>query len=474
MKKLYIELEEEIKELSLEEWCHVVAKQLGVEGQEIEGTHFEPDKVVQGLANFALSDQPLPDDLDQLSQAYDQVKELIAESKKLSSDKEKLKKAAAEEAKREKKEKARKAEEEKEQLAVRRNSFTEAVARSLATANDDLRNSFIEIKEALPEGIEVEATEGGSFGLRIDSSVTDEQLAGALGSFIGKERNTDYLKSAHQFFIGEIANEMVRRGIFPSMIKCGEALSERCKNEYGLRLGGRAFENYARMAARIPVEYRNQNADPTAYLAVSEIPYPKKPRRDEFANQDDHKKALKVWEDDCASVDSARLRIAAILRDGGYKTKGADGKEEFVEVLSRKDVLPIIDETKIQLGLKKAPNPSERSLNSWLRQYFDACTVLDLFKGVHAPDVVRVGIGAGSTDLSEEDLAVYKEEAYNKIIEILYPEDKRNELLAGERERQVQVYDEVDGKKIAKKDEEGNPVKETKVEKIYVKLPWLD
>ena len=77
-------------------------------------------------------------------------------------------------------------------------------------------------------------------------------------------------------------------------------------------------------------------------------------------------------------------------------------------------------------------------------------------------------------ELSAEDLAIYKEEAYNKIVEILYPEDKRNELLAGERERQVQVYDDVDGKKVAKKDEEGNPVKETKVEKIYVKLPWLD
>lgn len=460
----------EIEEVKLSKFLADFEKEHKVPAFEHEQAPMAADQVTASLHEMAVKGKDLPEPVADYSKYYDLMREAVAESKRLEKEKKDAEKAKKDEAAAAKeKEKAEK-EAAAAQIVVRQNLFLDGAVAGVQDAAGKFREELTGLKDSLPSGISVVVDDDGSFGLDISADVSDEDLSRSLGSMIGGQESNEFMRNAYQFFIGELANELVKRGVYPSMIKCGAALSSKL-NAMGIRLSPRNIEGYARMATRIPKELRNAKADPSAYLEISSIPYPDKPKRAENESKGDFEARETEFHAAKVKIDEDRLTLAKMLKEGKMVGKDKEGNEVTVPMVSRKDILPVVKEVKIKRGLVEPDDPNKKSLADWARQFAEASLSLEYLKGCIKKDVV-IGLPADDPHAPREytvkDLNDLIEEAKNNLVNMLWP--NLTELQKGEKTVLVPVLvddDKNPGKKIAKKDKEGNAVKEEKSEKVY-------
>lgn len=462
----------EIIEVPLKDFFKAFQAEHEVPDFEHEQAPMKALQVVDSLYQLASAGDELPDTVSEYSKYYDLMKEAVTESKKLATSKKDAETKAKEDEKAAK-EAAKKAEEEKAKaLEQRQNLFLVNASKGAEAAASEFADDLKSMRDSLPKGITIQVNDDQSFGLVIDENVSDEDLSNSLGYMVGSQENSEFMRGAYQFFIGAMANELVRRGVYSSMIKCGEALAKKL-SESGFRTSGRNIEGYARMDKRIPIELRNPKADPSAYLEISNIPYGEKPKKEKDESKGDFEERQKEYVRQCDAIDKDRLKLAKMLKEGKMVGKDAEGNEVSIAVVSRKDILPIIKQTKIKHGLAKEEDPNKKSLSDWARQYVEAELLLENFLGVHEKGFVLAYPADDDGKLvrkySKEDLNTIKEEALNNLRNMFFG-DKLDELIKGKRVVQVAVMEEVDGKQKIKKDKDGNQVKEDKEEDVYPKL----
>jgi len=435
--------------------------------------HLSGENVVSGLVTLVASDADLPDEAAGYAKEHGLLKEIIKDSLKLEGEFNKLVTAAKAESEQAKKEEANQVKLAKEDLTNRQNIFLTAAANAITKADDSLSEQLVDLRNHMPNGIGLHVTDDGGFSMEFADDVKEEDIASALGYLVGQESNNEKLKGAYQFLIGELANYLVGKGVYPSMIQCGKALSDRVKTQ-GFTLTGRGIESYARMAARIPEALRNPRADSTAYLMLSDMPYPKKPSKAEYPDKAQLGVATKEWEVEAAKVDEKRLELAAHLKKGTYTSKLEDGSSLEVEMLTKRQIMGLVDKAKIDLGLKKETE-DKKTATFWLRQYFEACEYFELFQGVHTKDaiVVKLKEGDGTKTLKLQDCADMKEEAKRELTVVFFG-DKLPAYQAGTEDREVQVFETVEGKQVKKADKDGKLIKETKSFKVYPIMYSLD
>lgn len=466
----------EIIELSESEFLNEFEKEHDVPAYEDDdGNSMEPEQVVHSLYKLACEGKDLPEPVADYSDVYDAMREAIKESKDLDKEKKEAAKKEKEEAKAKKEKEEQEKKEKAEKLEKRRNVFLEGATSGLKEAGDSFREELTSFKSKLPKGIEIKFGDDSTFGLSIDDDVSDEDLSSTLGLLIGGQENSEFMANAHQFFIGEVANKLVDRGIYDSMIQCGKALSEKVFEELGKKLSPRNIESYARMAKRIPMEYRNPKADPTAYLAISEIPYPKKPSKKDYEDdKEGFAKAKKEHEELSEKIDKERLELAAKVKQGSVTVKDDEGNEVEVDLTSRKSVTPLVDEIKFENKLKERPDPDKKTAADHYRIIAESQIMLEHFVGIHKKGKVVVHPSNDSDvtgEFTEKELNERIEESKNALINMLYGDDF-NTLIDGEKTVQVQVYEDnkETGKKEAKKDKDGNLVKKEEQRKVYPKM----
>lgn len=461
----------EIEEISLSKFLAQFEREHEVPALEHEEAGMASDVVTEQLYQLASSGKDLPDVVSEYSEYYELMKDAVKESKSLEKEQKDAEQAKKDEAAAAKEQAKKDKEEAAAKLESRRNLFLESATEGFEDSADKFREDLTSMKDSLPTGISVVVNDDSSFGLVIDDNVSDEDLSRSLGSMIGGQEANEFMRNAYQFFIGELANAMVKRGIYDSMIQCGKALSDKLKT-LGMRLAPRNIEGYARMAQRIPVELRNAKADPSAYLEVSNIPYPKPPKREEKESKGDFEARQAEWVAEKQRVDRHRLQLAEMLKHGEVVTKDADGNEVRASMVTRRDILPVIKEVKIKLGLAEREDEAKKSVADWARQFAEATLALEHLKGIHKKDVV-MGLPADDAHAPREytvkDLNELIEEAKNNLVNMLWP--NLEDLTRGTREVEVTVYTTNDaGKKVAKKDKDGNVEKEIKIEKVYPKF----
>jgi hypothetical protein len=463
--KIYItdETSGQVTEIEGSKYANDFARQHSVPGHD----GLEPEQVVTGLISMAAAKADLPDGAESFATFYETIKEVVEESEKLKKEFDKQAEAAKAKADEEKKAAAEAKKQEKADLENRQNIFLVAASSAMSKADDDLREQLVDMKNHLPTGIGLHVSETGGFSMTFESDVKEADLASAIGYMAGQERNNSLLRGAYQFCIGELANELMKRGLYPSMIKCAAALSEKVAAD-GFNLNGRLIESYARMAVRIPEEMRNPKADSTAYLVVSDMPYPPKPSAAKFPDKKELEVAKAEWEKEKVKVDEERAYLAGLLKQGSYTFKDEDGKEITKPMLTKSDIQPMVDKAKVKLGLKKEADENKKTVSWWLRQFYEASMYWELFQGIHAKSVLRVRKAecVATFDLTKKDVETMLEQATLELQTIFFG-DKFAAIKAGLEVREVQVMHEVDGKKVAKKGEDGKLIKENQEFKVY-------
>lgn len=472
MSKILVRNEEnKAVEVELEKFLSDFQKEHQVPALDADEENGQPemdsDTIVSSLYHLAVKGKPLPEVVSSYSEYYDAMKEAVKLSGELEKEIKDSKDAEKQEKEKQKLEAAQKKEAEKQELTRKRNIFLDEAEEGLKDSQENFVNELLGLKESLPIGIKVIVGEDQSFGLEIDKNVSTEDLSRSFGAMLGAQANSNFMANAYQFLVGEIANALVDRGVYDSMIKAGADLSERVA-KLGIRLSPRNIESYARMARRIPSNLRNAHVDPTAYLEVSNIPYPPKPKKAEGMSDGDFKLEKAEWDRNCKKIDDDRIKLAEQLKAGQTTVKDGDN-EVTVPLLSRKDVLPLVKKLKVAHGLAEEEDKNKMSLSDWLRRYAEIDILLDNFLGVHAKGKVLAfpaNDANAHREFTKEELVALKEEAMNNAANMLYG-DELATLKLGKKTTKAQVFTEVEGKKVAKKDEGGNLVYTEKEVPVY-------
>lgn len=468
-----------VVEISLGKFLHDFEKEHEVPpvvAESEDHADLTSEQVVEAMYQLANGNMDLPEEVAAYSKYFTKMKEALAASKELKADLAKAKEQAKADAIAKKEEEKKAKAEAEANLLKRRNVFLDGAAVGFKASEDKFREDLVGMRDALPNGVHIQMGADDSFGMAFDDDTSDEALSESLGFLFNAQGQNQFMANAYQFLIGDIANELLKRGIYTSMIQCGKALEERVLKDFGKKLSGRNIESYARMSKRIPTTLRNAEVDPTAYLAVSDMKLPEKPSKSKIEDKDELKKALTDWEADVKAVEAERLKLAEILKAGKMVVDDGEGNKGEVTMTSRKDILPLVDKVKYAHGLAVAPDPDKKTATDYMRQYCEAEIMTRHFVGVHKKGVVVVHPEAGSAGTVELTLAQLnqaQEEAINNLTSMFYG-DKLAELVKGERTIQVPVMEDktVGDKttKVIKKDAQGNPVKEDKIEKVYPRM----
>lgn len=417
-------------EVTKKDYIKGIVEEFEVKPFESEHQNADPSQVVEHVMDCQSSGMPVP---DAIGEEYAEVIERVQSDMKASEDHKSTLKGEEEKAKEEKK-KAREAEKEAKEkeaaeLAVRQDGFIQHVAEGAESADNSFRDELLALKDALPEGIEITGDKQG-FGITIAEGTSEGNIGKAVGELFVREQNSSLLAGQLQFFVGDLANACVEMGIYQSGIKAGKHISDFLAEKLGRKLSGRNVESYGRMAARVPVKFRNPRVDPTAYLAVSDAKMPKKDKEESLV---DYAKREKKFIAD-------RNKILAQLGKG--------------EVQSRKDTLPLVEELLYTHGIKERPDPDApavKTTGDWLKQFFHASFGLDNLIGVHEEDKASYKFGEEIHHVDKAVLEALKAEAEDNLGNIFYTSGdiKPDDYIAGTKvfiEKRV-VGTEADGKK---------------------------
>jgi Sec-independent protein translocase protein TatA len=479
-ESIYIKKEEgEIEEISITKFLSDFEKEEEVPNYVSpdgdENHNMDAETVVKSLYMLAVGGKDLPEQVEDYSDYYKTMKTAVKKSAEYAKAK-KEEAEAAKKAEADAKENEKKAKEEaKAKTELRRNAFLDAAGLGFSKSEDRFRDELVALRENLPEGVSIVVGDGDSFAMNFSDDVTEESLSTALGYMFNAQSQNEFMANAYQFLIGDIANELMSRGVYDSMIQCGKALESMILSKFNKKLSGRNVESYARMAKRIGIEYRNAKADPTAYLAISDMPYTPKPTKSEYPDKGDLKLKMHEWEKEAAKIDAERIRLAAILKAGGVTEKDSEGNEAFVEILGRKEILPLVHKVKVAFGTAKDEDPGKMTVTDHMRQWCEAQLILDNFLGVHKKNVVIVhpGNDKATVELSKQDLLDLIESSKNSIVNMIYG-DELPQLIEGKKTvMKPRMVDKTVGDKTTKvieKDKDGNQVKDPVEENVYPKF----
>jgi len=342
-------------------------------------------------------------------------------------------------------------EKEKEKLAAEKKAKEELMvqtqlsfANNVAAAADLAAKEFIteveELKNGLPEGVEV-VRQGSGYGLSFAKEATQETIGQTLGYLLQKADNSTFIGNQLYFWVGDTIGTAVARGIYDTA-KAGAAhIAKVLSDNSGKVIEPASLDQYKRMAERTPVEFRNPKADPTAYLAISTMKLPKK--------------------GDNESAEDFKVRLDAFEADrAGLQQQLAVG-----EVVKRKDIMGKVNEVLIKHGMREAPSDTPTlSIGQQLQVYFHASLALEELLGVHKEGIIMYKEGNNIIEVSEEEMQEKKDSAYANLLNALYTNEKLNltpaDFIRGYVPKQVKVE--------VAKNAEGKPIFEEQTVKNLV------
>lgn len=469
---------DEIKAIDRSTLVAMIVEEHGVEPY----THDEntptvqPKQIVESLLTKAEAGAGNPDETPQYQEVYDALEEIVTftanklEAEKESKEKEAAEKKAAKEAEKKAKEEAKAA------IVARREAFLAKAQEGASHAQEDFIQDLQNLKDGLGDGIKINVNEDGTFGATFDEGVTEVALASGIGYLLSRQESSTFLNNSLQFIIGDVALKAVETKLFPSMIQCGKALSSQLAT-VGITLHGRNVENYSRMAARVPMELRNAKVDPTAYLEVARAGAPQIPRKKED-NETDESFKKRVAEANAKkdAFEADRGEVIKLLKQGYYETEveieddngEITTEKKKVELKSKSDVAPLLEEVQVKHGLKEVKDPNKKTASDYANAYFHADFALEYLLGIHEKDTVVYAAvdGKGTVSVTKQQLMDTKEEAKNNLINMKY--DRLDEILKGVEIKEVTVMEDgEDGKSRPKKDKDGNVVKKSQEFKFF-------
>ncbi len=439
LKEIAVQTEDgEAKLVAIKEYISGIVKELGVKPYSSETMAEQlPDKVVTHIINNVSNQLPVSEEIqesypDLVARVTADI-ELTIEGRKSSKDK------AQEEKEKKEAEKTRLKKEEEDkaaQLALVQSSFTNAAKDGATVATQDFANELTELRNAMPEGIGFEEV-GQGIGIRVDKDVSQETIGKAIGFLLQKEMNSSFVANQIQFWVGDLVRITVERGVFATARDASKSISDMLMSVHGKSLTPINIDAYKRMAERTPVEFRNSKADPTAYLAISNM---KIPRKDEKESEADYKIRLSKFEED-------RKELQAKLGSG--------------EITKRKDIVPLVEQALVKHGLKQEKK-EELSIGQHLALFFHATIGLEDLIGAHEEDKVVYTNGKSLVEVTREELEEIKAKSFAALSLALYStkEIPFKALIRGYVEKTV--------KEEVTKDASGKPVYEDKVTQIKV------
>jgi hypothetical protein len=212
----------------------------------------------------------------------------------------------------------------------------------------------------------------------------------------------------------------------------------------GKRLTIGMLENYKRMAERTPAALRNPHADPTAYLAISNIKLPKKGDKE---SSEDFQKRIE-------SFNKGREELQGKLASG--------------EILKRGDILAPVLEFEIAQGLKERPSEEKTTpVIDHLRAYYNACFALENLLGAQGAKFKGKAVYAKDNKqyvLDKAQLEEIRDEAFANLNNIFYT----NEKAGLEPKDYIQGYVEKTEKVKVGEGQDGKPIMDDKKSKVPV------
>lgn len=380
MDKLLYKENEEVREITKNEYLKAIGKELEIKPTEVDGD----DVPVEMILNHAWKVNEKGVEIEpSLQKAWPQLFARVEADFKASKEiQEGAKKDAADEKKKkeEEKEALKKAEEEKEKLIIaKQEELAPAIKAGADTAAGEFKAQLKSLGESLPEGLKlVSAGDGEGFTLIADENVSDEVLTQGMGYVIQSALNNEFMGGVFQFAIGDLTNALTGRGIYRTQKEAGEHVGKLLANA-GKRMVPSQISQYAKMAERVPAEKRNPRVQPTAYLEVANIPLAKKGEKESDA-------------DFKARLDKINTEKEAVLN------KLASG-----EYTDRKDVVEKVKEIKLDNGLIKAPEAGF-NLTEAYRTYFFLKTTMEHFMDIHVEGVAQFKQGDKVYNLTKEEV----------------------------------------------------------------------
>ena len=372
----------------------------------------------------------LPEVVAFVTEQIETSKSLVEAKKNAAANEKEAKKAAREEEK-------KKEEERKAALAKRQGEFVSVVAQGAGLAAEEFLQECQALGAGLPEGITITGKDG-RFGINVSKGSSEETIGKALGYLAQKSENSTFLGNQLQFFVGDIVIATVENGVFATAKEAGKAINKMLE-EQGKRLTIGNIDSYKRMAERTPVNLRNPKADPTAYLAISNM---KMPRKGEDESAADFKKRLAKFEKDREAL----------------QIKLADG-----EIIKRKEILPLVENVLVDNGLmEKKEENSGPTVSQMLAMFFHTSFALDNLVGLHKKGVAVYQYGEKLEDVTEETLTEMRDKVTADLSNALYSSKNFTS------EEVIRGYKKKTTKEEVAKDGDGKPIMEEKVVKIPV------
>lgn len=359
---------------------------------------YEPNKIIDHIVKKTMEDvdiDPSITDHDDYQEVIERVREDVQNSKEaaISKKEEAARKKAEKE--REKEEARKKAEEEAKQLALRQEAAGIKLKEGADAAADDFKKELESLKDQLPDSIQL-ISSGDRTAIRIDDA-SEEQLATTLGFLVQKGANNEWLRNQVQFWIGDIVNGLVAKGVYKTQKEAGDWINKNIGQAYSAS----AISYYAKMADRTPVELRNVQADPTAYLAVANMKLPKKGDKESDA---DFKKRLDTFK-------AKRQEIQEKLSTG--------------ELTSRKDVVPLVENVLIECGLKERKDPNAMSVSDHYKIVYHTTVALEHLLDTHEENAVVYRDGETLHSVSKEELEKMRDESIAFLNNLFYSDKKK-------------------------------------------------
>jgi uncharacterized protein YidB (DUF937 family) len=409
-----------------------------IEDEELNG-EVSPKAIVDHIFKAVANGKEIH---EKISEAYpelvDHITSSVTGTKELS-EKKKADAIAEKEAKAKAKEEEKKQKEEQAaQLALRQGEVAESLAKGVDVAAEEFAGEVKDLIAKLPEGVKI-VQKGAGYGIEIAEGVTEATIGGAIGYLMQKATNSDWIASQIQFWVGDMTIKLVDTGVFDTAKAAAKSLSELLEKNYGKSLTAGNIESYKRMSERTPVEYRNAKADPTAYLAISNMKLPKKGEKETDAS---FKKRLKAFEKD-------REEIQSKLADGS--------------VVKRKEILPLVDEVLLKHGLKESTADKGPSITQLLAQFFHATFGLNELLDIHTEGVAEYqGPDSKVYPLTKEKLEELRDTAQAGLVNVLYKTKNAEpaDIMKGFIETEIKVE--------VSKTDKGKPIYEKEKQKVKV------
>jgi hypothetical protein len=337
--------------------------------------------------------------------------------------------AAAKKAKKEQEKKE--ADEKAAVLAKTQQTFMANFDEGAKLAYDEFKNELDILKGSLPDGVTITEDNGG-FGVTVAEGATAETIGSALGYMNQKSENSDAIKGQLQFWIGDLVNISVAKGIYANGAEAGRDISKQLLAKSGKSLSPSIIDNYRRMSERTPVRLRNPRADMSSYLLVSNMKTPKKGDKESEA---DFKTRVEQFESDREQL----------------QTKLAAG-----DVKSHKDMKPLVEKLLIERGIKEAPSDTPKlSLVDYLTIYFQTSVALSDFLDTHTEGVVEYKKGEKIHTLTKDQLQEQFDDAKANLVNVFFKDKKGTydfaALVRGYTEQEKEVIVNVNGDAVKQK-----------------------